>query len=253
MTNTKIVILAAGKGTRLASLGFDLPKPLVPIHGKPMIAFLIDAVRESGVDDQPIVVVSPAYKDVFVQALGEKVCQFVVQKEQLGTGHAVASAQEAFAEVEQVLVLYGDHPTLKAETIKRLAEEHQSSGAILTMMTVRFPDFEDWRQWFTNFSRIIRDANGNIIRDVQWKDASEQELKITEVNPCYLVFRRDWLVEHLSKLTTNNAQKEYYLTDLVQMAFSERQVIHSVVIDNAIEAIGINTPEQYKAAEEVLK
>lgn len=249
----KIVILAAGRGKRLEVLGYNLPKPLVPIHGRPMISFLIDAVHEAAVDGEPIIVTAPDNRAQFCELLGENLCRFVVQEKQLGTGHAVMCAQDEFNGAEHVMVLYGDHPTLRAETIKRLADEHRSSGATLTMMTVKFPDYEGWRQWFFDFSRVIRGEDGKIARTVERKDATAEELLITEVNPCYFVFRRDWLCENVSLLTNKNAQGEYYLTDLIKLAFDQNQSIHTIMVDNAIEAIGINTPEQLKAAEEALE
>ncbi len=253
MHDLKIVILAAGKGKRLEVLGYNLPKPLVPIHGRPMISFLIDAVRESAVDGEPIVVTAPDNRDQFCELLGEETCHYVVQEEQLGTGHAVMCAQDHFNGAEHVMVLYGDHPTLSAETIRRLAEAHKEGGAVLTMATVRFPDYDGWRQWFYNFGRILRDDAGKINRIVEFKDASEAEKAITEVNPAYMIFRRDWLCENVRSITTKNAQGEYYLTDLVQLAVDQGQKINSIIVENPIEAIGINTPEQLKAAEEALE
>ncbi len=250
--NLKIVILAAGKGKRLESLGFDLPKPLIPIHGRPMIAHLIDAVRESAVDGEPVIVTAPDNRAQFCDLLGEASCRYVVQDAQLGTGHAVMCAQDVFNGAKDVMVLYGDHPTVSAQTIRRLAHEHQSSGATLTMATVKFPDYNSWRQWFYNFGRIVRDEHGKIIRIVELKDATEQEKTITEVNPAYMVFNRAWLCENVKLLSNKNAQGEYYLTDLVELAVAQGQPMHTVMIDNPIEAIGINTPEQLKAAEEAL-
>lgn len=251
-TDLKIVILAAGKGKRLESLGLDLPKPLIPIQGRPMIAHLIEAVREAAVDSDPIIVTAPDNREVFCRQLGETTCRFVVQEKQLGTGHAVICAMPAFNNAKHVMVLNGDHPTVTAQTIRRLAEAHKSSGAILTMATVKFPDFNDWRQWFYNFGRVIRSQDGEISRIVELKDATEEERAVTEVNPAYMIFRRDWLCAYAITLTNKNQPGEYYLTDLVQLAVDQGQKIHSIVVENPIEAIGINTPEQLKAAEEAL-
>lgn len=251
--NLKIIILAAGKGKRLESLGFDVPKPLIPVHGRPMISYLIDAVREAAVDGDPIIITAPDNRAGFRSALGQNTCRFVVQEEQLGTGHAVMCAQDLFQDAQDVMVLYGDHPTLSAQTIRRLSEAHRISGATLTLATVRFPDFHSWRQWFYNFGRIVRDTEGNITRIVELKDASEEEKAITEVNPAYMIFRRQWLCQNMPLLTKKNAQGEYYLTDLVQLAVDQGQKIHSIIVENPIEAIGVNTPEQLKAAEEALE
>ncbi|MEK7665470.1 MAG: sugar phosphate nucleotidyltransferase [Patescibacteria group bacterium] len=250
--NLKIVILAAGKGKRLESLGFDLPKPLIPIHGRPMIMYLIDAVRESAVDGEPIIVTATDNRALFCDHIGEKACHYVVQSAQLGTGHAVMCAQGIFDDATDVMVLYGDHPTVSAQTIRRLADEHQTSNATLTMMTVKFPDYNGWRQWFAGFGRIVRDETGRVVRIVEARDATAGELALTEVNPAYMVFKRAWLCENVALLSNKNAQGEYYLTDLVELAVAQGQPMHTVMIDNPIEAIGINTPEQLKAAEEAL-
>lgn len=253
MDDLKIVILAAGKGKRMQSLGYDLPKSLIPIHGRPMIEYLIEAVRNAKVDGDPIIVTAPDNRDLFCERLGETACSFVIQEEPLGTGHAVMCAEPQLNGADHVMVLYGDHPTISAETIRRLADEHRASGATLTMMTVTFPDFEGWRQWFSNFGRILRDESDRVVRIVEAKDATDEEKRITEVNPAYMVFRRDWLCENMKRLTNKNAQGEYYLTDLVRLAVDQREPIHTMRIHNAIEAIGINTPEQLKAAEEALE
>ncbi|MEK7105119.1 MAG: NTP transferase domain-containing protein [Patescibacteria group bacterium] len=252
MAKVKIVILAAGKGKRLEALGLNVPKPLIPIHGKPMIRHLLDAVREAGVDNAPTLVIAPDNEQQFREVLADTGCQFVIQNEQLGTGHAAMTAREQFDGADHVMILYGDHPTVSATTIRRLAEEHEKSGGVLTLATVTFPDFEGWRQWFYNFGRIVRDGAGNISRIVELKDTTEEEKAITELNPAYMIFRRDWLCDHFDQLTTDNVQKEYYLTDLVELAVSEHQPIHSILIEDPIEAIGINTPEQLSAAEEAL-
>mgnify|MGYP001574230913 CR=1 FL=1 len=253
MSDIKIVILAEGKGKRMEALGFDLPKPLIPIHGRPMIRHLIDAVNESQVDGEPIIITAPDNRDLFCQTLGSRACRYVVQEKQLGTGHAVMCARDHFMDTGHVMVLYGDHPTVTAQTILRLAREHMEAGATLTLATVKFPDFNSWRQWFYNFGRIVRGTDGKIARIVEFKDATEQEKTITEVNPAYMIFRRDWLCDNVALLTNKNAQGEYYLTDLVQLAVEQGELIRSITVDNPIEAIGINTPEQLKAAEEALE
>ena len=251
MQDLKIVILAAGKGTRLASLGFEVPKPLIPIEGKTMISYLVDSIQDAAIDGRPIIITAPDNRELFEKELGDK-CEYVEQKEQLGTGHAVACAREKLFDAKNVLVLYGDHPTISAQTIHRLAKEHEASQATITMATVQFPDFDDWRKWFINFGRILRDEKGQVVGSVEAKDATEEQKKITEVNPCYYVFRTDWLRENIDALTNKNVQQEYYLTDLVARAFEQEQSIHTFVVEDPIEAIGVNTPEQLKAAEDIL-
>ena len=171
----KIVILAGGKGKRMQS---DLPKVLFPIKGKPMIKHLLESIEKSGIDPRPVIVVGYK-KELVMEELGDKY-DYAIQEEQLGTGHAVLSAKEKVgSEANHVLVLYGDNPFMTAETMKKLVEEQLKSEAKITMATVELPDFQDWRGFFyTNFSRIVRDENGEIVRSVEFKDASEEEKKI---------------------------------------------------------------------------
>src|SRR3989338_7114992 len=202
----KIVILAGGKGKRMQS---DLPKVLFPIKGKPMIKHLLESIEKSGIDPRPVVVVGYK-KELVMDELGEKY-NYAIQEEQLGTGHAVLSAKERVgSEANHVLVLYGDNPFMTAETMKKIVEEHLKSETKITMATVELPDFQDWRAFFyTNFSRIVRDENSEIVRSVEFKDASEEEKRITEVNPCYFCFEAKWLWQSLEKIENNNSQKEY--------------------------------------------
>lgn len=235
---TKVIILAAGKGERM---GGDLPKVLAQVKGKAMIRRLLESVNTSGIDDNPIIVVGYK-KELVIKELGDKYT-YVIQAEQLGTGHAVNLAKDYLTKKttempENIIVLYGDHPFVSAETIKKLQEKHIQSGKKITMATVKLKDFRDWRINFVNFSRIIRDENGKIIKDIQFKDANDEEIKVTEVNPCYFCFDSTWLWEKLETLKTDNAQKEYYLTDLIKIA-TDNSEIESIDIE-PYEALGAN-------------
>ncbi len=247
MQKIQIVILAAGHGKRMNS---EIPKVLTPLHGKPLIVHLLDSIKESGVCADPVIVIGQKGDQVRA-ALGDGYT-YAVQAEQLGTGHAVMSTESLLKDkAENIMVLYGDQPYMSAETIRKLAEMHVSSGAYLTMATTVVEDFEDWRGGFTNFSRIIRDADGKILRTVENKDATEEEKKITEVNPCYFCFNAAWMWRELHGLKNNNAQQEYYLTDLVEAACNESKPIASIVIDPH-EALGVNTQEQLELAHSIV-
>lgn len=252
----RIVILAAGHGKRMKS---DLPKVLTKLNDKTLISHVLDAVKSSGVDARPVIVVGQQ-RELVMQTLGDNY-EYAIQEEQLGTGHAVMSAQKILASpvgsgpkennADHIIVLYGDHPYISSETIKKLVERHLESKSMITMATVILPDFKDWRDiFYSNFSRIIRDENGNIIKDVQFKDASEEEKKITEVNPCYFCFDARWLWENLKTLKTDNAQKEYYLTDLIKIAMQEKVKIESINIDPH-EALGVNSQEELGVLEKI--
>jgi len=236
---TKIIILAAGKGIRM---GGDLPKVLAQVKGKSMIRRLLKSVSESGIDEKPIIVVGYK-KELVIKELDKenKRYNYIYQEEQLGTGHAVNLAKDYLKDkAENIIVLYGDHPFVNAETIKKINEKHIKSGKKITLATVKLKDFKDWRINFVNFSRIIRDKNGKIIKDIQFKDASDEEIKVTEVNPCYFCFDAPWLWSKLKTLKNDNAQKEYYLTDLIKIATDNGIETESIEIE-PYEALGANT------------
>ena len=235
-----VIILAGGKGKRMQS---ELPKVLVELRGKPMIKHLLESLKASGVCDTPTIVVGYK-KESVIEALGEKY-HYAVQEEQLGTGHAVMAAHKQLEhKVENVLVLYGDNPYITPESIKKLADTHIASGGKLTMATVQLSDFLEWRSFFyTSFSRIIRNEYGDIIRSVEFKDATDDEKKITEVNPCYFCFNAPWLWKKLQTLKNDNAQQEYYLTDLVKIAMQEGEKIASIQIEPG-EALAANSKEE---------
>ncbi len=248
MVNTQVIILAGGKGKRM---NMEIPKALVPFHGKPMIDCLMEAVGNSGLEHKPIVVVGYKKEDL-IKHLGEK-ATFVFQEEQLGTGHAVKITEDYISEnIENVLVLYGDQPTVTGVMIANLINTHIESKKMLTMATVTLPSFKDWYQvFFKPFSRIIRGSNGEIVRSVEFKDATDAEKEITEINPCYFCFNKKWLFENLKQIGNANSQGEYYLTDLVQKA-SEAQSIASVAISPE-EALGVNSIDELERLEKIVQ
>ena len=243
---TRIIILAAGKGTRMNS---ELPKVLVSLKGRPMITYLLDSIKNSQVDNRPLVVVSPENKKTIANYLKEYQLDYVVQKEQLGTGDAVISALKALnKKVDRVLVLYGDQPFLKSDSIKKITRHDPKA---LLMLTSKVPNFDSWYHNFYQWGRIIRDANNNIEKIIEFKDASEEEKLINEVNPGIMYFNLKWLIENSKWLDNKNNQGEYYLTDLVEIAFNEKIKIDSMAIAPA-EVIGINSLEELKIAESLV-
>jgi bifunctional UDP-N-acetylglucosamine pyrophosphorylase/glucosamine-1-phosphate N-acetyltransferase len=243
---TRIIILAAGRGTRM---NYELPKSLVPLQGRPMIKYLMDSIVEAGIDPRPIMVVSPDNADLIKKELKEYSLEYVVQEQALGTGHAVSTAQHLLDEnVNSVLVLYGDHPFLTGASLKKCAAAAPES---LIMLTTKLDDFDDWRHNFYHWGRIVRNSPGDIARIVEFKDASEEERLITEVNPAVMCFNRTWLKKNLSQLDNANSQGEYYLTDLVKIAFNEGHPVHAIAIAPP-EAMGINSLAELKVAESLL-
>ena len=215
-----------------------------------MIEYLVDSVIKSGVAQRPVVIIGYG-TEIIKKYLGTK-CNYVLQPEQLGTAHAVSCAKDYLTGVDDIMVLYGDHPFLKPETIYALEEAHIKGAAPLTMMTIQLPNFDGWHKIFEDFGRIIRAPNGEVRAIVEKKDATSEELEIAEVNPSFLCFKSQWLWESLSKLNCNNAQGEYYLTDLVYLAISQNEKVHALAVVNPIEAVGINTPLQLELAKSLI-
>lgn len=244
--NTHIIVLAAGHGKRMGNP--DLPKVLVPFAGKPIISYLLDAVDQLGYSDRLTIVVGQK-AELVQQYLGPEY-QYVYQTEQLGTGHAVACAKAALeGRAENIMVLYGDHPLVTAATIDAVTKQHANTAAVVTMATFTISDFDDWRKAFYDYGRVIRNASGAISAIVEKKDATPEQLAIKELNPSYYCFNAAWLWGNIGKLKQENAQREYYLTDLVYMAVQQGHSIQTVTID-AHEALGVNTPEQLAVVEQ---
>jgi bifunctional UDP-N-acetylglucosamine pyrophosphorylase/glucosamine-1-phosphate N-acetyltransferase len=243
----QVVILAAGKGKRM---GGGLPKVLKELGGKTMIERLVDAVLESEITKKPVIIIGYG-TEVIKKYLGVR-CNYVLQTEQLGTAHAVSCAENYLEGVDDILVLYGDHPFLKPETLSELKKIHDEGKSVITMMTVSVPDFNGWHKVFYDFGRIVRDEAGKIEAIVEKKDATEEQLKITEVNPSFFCFKADWLWKNIKLIDNDNAQGEYYLTDLVKLAILQNEEVKTLVIKDPKEAVGVNTEEQLHLAETLL-
>lgn len=235
MENVQPIILAAGKGTRMGNPG--LPKVLAPLAGKPLVQYLLNTLAATRFPT-PVLVIGYE-RDQVKQVLGSKY-RYVIQEEQLGTGHAVASCRaELEGTAEHFLVINGDQPLTSARTLERLVEHHLSTGAVMSQVTIvsDHPTFQ-------SYGRIIRDASGNVTGIREQKDCTEEEKKITEVNAGLYCFRDDWLWSHLEALRAENAQAEYYITDLLAMAINEGHAVSTVHFEHWWEGLGINTPEQ---------
>lgn len=240
---TSIIILAAGKSRRMGGNG---PKVLQRIGDHTLIEHLLEGVEGSRICKKPIMVVGYG-ADQIKEVVGQR-CEYVFQEGQLGTGHAVSCAREALeGKADNVMILYGDHPFLSSSTIRKLNLLHEKEGCVLSMMTLCVMNFDDWRAPFADFGRVIRDESGRIIEIVEKKDATEGQLKIREGNPSFFCFKADWLWKNIDLLENNNAQKEYYLTDLVGLAIKQGHEIASVGID-PFECLGVNTPEHLEIA-----
>lgn len=243
MTEPLAIILAAGQGKRMAS---DLPKVLVPVCGRPMIGYVIDAVRAAGVT-RIVVVVGYRGELVRQELANEPGVEFVVQSEQLGTGHAVMMCREQVAaRTGPVLILAGDSPMVQVTSLRALLAKFDASRPACILGTGRKANP-------AGLGRIVRDERGQFIGIVEEKDATPEQRAITEVNLSTYVFRPDALLAALQQLTANNAQGEYYLTDCpsVLKAAGERVEAHCLL--QPCEALSINTPEELKVVEAEMK
>lgn len=244
---TQIIILAAGRGTRMGS---ELPKVLVPLNGRPMIDYLISSVLACDLKLEPIIVVSPENIDIIKDALSSYKLTYAIQKEQLGTGHAVRSARDKVdPKASKILVLYGDHPFLGSDSIIKFSNIETSSMAVAP---TKLPNFEGWYKNFYSWGRMVRDDLGKVKAIVELKDSSEEEKEITEVNPGFMLFNKEWLFANIDKLEANNKAHEFYLTDMVGIAFKESYEIGTTSIEPK-EAMGVNSLEELKIAEDLAK
>lgn len=240
MQNTEIIILAAGKGTRMDS---DLPKCLIEVKGEPMIQRLLSNL-ESKLINKPIVVVGHKAEQV-KDFLSNRV-RYVHQEEQKGTGHAALTAlPEVLPGTKYVVVLYADHPFVSSETIEKLIEKLESHP--VAIVTTYAEDFEGWRKIFKHWGRIIYSPQGMIKGIVEYRDASEDIRSINRINPGFYAFHIDWLRDSLNKVKPNNTQGEYYLTDVIEMAKSIGEVEIGL-----FEAMGLNSKEEVQYAESLI-
>ena len=235
------VILAAGMGTRMKS---KMPKVLHKVCGKPLSKCVIDASKAAGADKVCAVVGHKA--ETVKEVLGD-VCEFALQAEQKGTGHAVMQAMDVIKNSKgEVVILNGDTPLITAETINKAIEYHKNNGNQATVITAILDDA-------TGYGRIVRDNDGSVLKIVEQKDASEEEKKINEVNSGMYVFDAQSLVYALDKITPNNAQGEYYLTDTLEILLSAGKKIGGYAISDNDEIRGINDRVQLNEAEKIMQ
>lgn len=238
--STRVVILAAGKGTRMHS---RLPKILHPIGGKPMVHYALEAARQAG-DPLPLLVIGHQ-AELIRAALGDQV-EYVEQLEQHGTGHAVLQAQAALeGKAEQVIVSNADLPLLTGESLAALAEAHAKSKSTITLLTLK-------QKHARGFGRIKR-LKGKPVAIIEEAEATPKQLLIDELNVGAYCFNAKWLWVALSKLKPSARKGELYLTDLLAMAAKQAKKIQTVELQDPNEAIGINTREHLAEAEFALR
>ncbi|PAB01494.1 bifunctional UDP-N-acetylglucosamine diphosphorylase/glucosamine-1-phosphate N-acetyltransferase GlmU [Enterococcus canintestini] len=228
MTARYGIILAAGKGTRMKS---KLYKVLHPVCGKPMVEHIMNRVEET--NPQEIITIVGHGAEMVKDQLGDR-SEYALQAEQLGTGHAVMQAAQ-FLEGKKgtTLVISGDTPLLTAETLNNLFEYHQGKNASATILTAQAPNP-------TGYGRIIRDHVGIVEKIVEQKDASLEEARVKEINTGTYCFDNELLFDALGKLNTDNAQGEYYLTDIIEILKSEGKIVAAYQTEDFDESLGVN-------------
>lgn len=236
------VVLAAGKGTRMKS---ELPKVLVPVAGRPMIDYVLDMLAECGIER--VLPVVGYRSDLVRQALANRTgLTFVEQTEQLGTGHAVMVCREQLTGFDgPVVVVTGDSPLVRPETIRALLQEFEKTKAACLLGSA----FKDDPK---GLGRIVRDAAGRFVGIVEEKDATEEQRLIKEVNMSCYVFNAVDLLQALGRLQANNAQKEYYLTDCPGLLLQEGRTVEALPLLTPRETLSINTPDELAAVESAL-
>ena len=239
----KAVVLAAGKGTRLHNEQIDAPKVMREANGKPLLYYVLDAI--SFIDKKDITLVVGYKKENVLDYF--KDYPYAIQEEQLGTGHAVASAKKELEGFDgAVLICYGDMPAIKKEIYQELIKTHFDENNDCTLLTGE-------STLKMSFGRIERDTNGSFLRVVEEKDCSPEQLKIKELNTGVYVFNTPMLLKALGELKNDNSQGEYYVTDVPEIMREKGEKTGILKRNLGDDIIGVNTSEQLKMVEEILQ
>jgi len=240
--NLAAIVLAAGKGVRMQS---DLPKVFNDLAGKPLLAYVIGTIKRLGI--QHIYVVVGHKKELIMDYFKDWGVTFVEQKEQLGTGHAVQQTQSQLSDFRgRVLVLAGDVPLLRDKTLQTLVNFHVQHHSVATVLTAELPDAG-------NYGRIVRNQEGLILKIVEGKDATPAELLIREINTGTFCFESRHLFTALAEVGCENRQKEYYLTDTIEILKRQGQPVFACLALDYRETLGINTREELLQLETLLR
>jgi bifunctional UDP-N-acetylglucosamine pyrophosphorylase/glucosamine-1-phosphate N-acetyltransferase len=239
-----VAILAAGLGKRMKSP--DKPKVMFEICGKPMIQHVVELAFK--VNAETVVPIVGHHREQVINLLDNlfpgKDIEYAVQEEQHGTGHALIQTESLLGDFDgEILILSGDVPLLKYETVEKLINEHFSSGNDATLLTTVFENS-------SGYGRIVRDENGMFVKIVEEKDAAEEEKKIKEINPAIYIVNAKVLYDALKRISPENNQKEYYLTDIFH--FIPKEKTGTVVTNDELEVTGVNSIEQLDEMEKAL-
>lgn len=248
MKKLAVIILAAGQGTRMRS---KVAKVLHPVGGRPMVLYPVDVGHALAKQDVAVVVGHQA--EAVKELLADHEVSLVVQERRLGTGHAVKQAQSAFQgrnghewRSRRFVILSGDVPLLAEATVRSLLIVHQREQAVVSLLTAHLDSP-------TGYGRVVRGRDGAVCRIVEEKDATPAEKRLAEINTGTYVVEGDFLFPALDGLTSSNAQKEYYLTDIVSAAVAQGKRVAAYAVGDSVEAMGINTRRELAEAERVLR
>ncbi len=239
-----VVILAAGKGTRMKNS--DMAKVMYEIQGKPMVEYVVNLAAK--MQAQRIILIVGWQKETVIDSIGKAypTVEFIEQVDQLGTGHAVQQTTEALKDFQgDVLVLSGDVPLLTEKTARALIGYHRATDAVATILTAEVGDP-------SGYGRVVHNEDGSVKKIVEHKDATKKELEIKEINSGIYIFEKTKLFECLARLKPNNAQGEYYLTDVFEDFWKNEWRVSAVKVIDAIEVMGINDPSQLEEARAIM-
>lgn len=238
----KVLILAGGKGSRLQSEKFNLPKALKELNGHPLLEYVLNNVSFIEKEDTYVVV---GYKrDMIIDRFPEY--NFAVQEEQLGTGHAAMMVEPYLKDCDDdIIILYGDMPMINRDILRAFVEYHKENNSKCTIMTAIFENQPP-------YGRIIRDKNDKFVKVVEEKDCTAQELKIKELNCGPYIVNSKLLFKALKQLKNNNAQGEYYLTDIPEIIKSMGSDVNIFINNSSKEMLGVNTIEDLKECESMI-
>ena len=244
MENIRVIIPAAGKGSRLQKVGGDIPKAMISIGDRPMLEYVLDNV--SFAKDKDICIVVGCGKEKIIEHFGNRFI-YVEQKQQLGTGHAVMECANEFKDYDgDVLITFGDMPLFRKEEMLAMCSQHQQNDADCTIMTAENPSLELW-------ARIVRDQNGRFCKIVEGKDCTPEQATIKELFSGVMVFDSKALFKTLPKVGCANVQKEYYLTEVLELMVNDGLKVDTYFTKDGDDLRGINTPEDLIICEKILK
>ena len=242
-TKVAVVILAAGLGTRMKS---NKAKVLHAVCGKPMVRYVVETAQKVAADNVVLVVGHQA-DEVRRTVSQQGRFYFALQTQQLGTGHAVLCALPYIPDFcREVVILCGDVPLIRADTIEALIGSHLAENRDVSVLAVEMANP-------TGYGRILLDVNGRVQAIVEEADASTEQKRIRLINTGIFCVKKEFLVEALPQIKSDNSQSEIYLTDIIEIAYLNRKHIGAVTGDNPIEVTGINTIEQLKSVEQAMK